>query len=96
MSDKELKQALAQQRVSDQRRRLECFLAELLYIGEVPYIKLRDAVLKAKASGFRPSPSEMDGCIAELVFWLMDYEIGKNPLPVDYEFTNRPYEDEDE
>lgn len=87
--------AQAKQLVNDQRKRLECFLGELLYIGEVPYIKLRDAVLKAKASGFRPSPPEMDGCVAELVFWLMDYEIGKYPLPEDYEFTDRPYEEEE-
>jgi len=80
----------------DQRKRLECFLSELLFMGEVPYIKLRDAVLKAKANSFRPSPPEMDGCVAELVFWLMDYEIGKNSLPEDYEFTNRPYEDDEE
>lgn len=79
----------------DQQKRLECFLALLMYKHKVPYSDLHNAVLEAKASTFRPAPPEMDGCVAELVFWLTQYEIGQD-LPEGYKLTERPYEDEDE
>lgn len=62
---------------------------------KVPYMDLRDAALAAKAYSIRPVPAEMDNCVAELKFWLMQYEIGQ-PLPEGYKLTECPYDEEEE
>lgn len=75
------------------QKRLECFIGKILADGMVPYSKLVGAAIASGASPFRPSPLEMDACVAEIVFWLTKYNIS-NDLPEDYELTERPYEED--
>lgn len=78
----------------DRKKRVECFVAKLLQT--IPFNQLVNLAVEAKVTNFRMCRPAEDPAVADILYWLWEYEV-PTELPKDYVFAQRlPDGDEDE